>query len=551
MADLSAVLRKTIDALPSATPQLRAKVYEKARAAIQRQIAAADPPLSDELIEARQNALEDAIARTEAHYSGGAPAAEAPAATPPQPSASASQPRVSQPVPPPPRASEPTSAAPARQDGPRDDRAPTPPVVPPPVSTHSAEDRTHPGERAEAPSLRPAARDTRPVPPVAEPEENRIGEIGPVTHQAEPVAARTPAPVAGDVGDHEAHADQIPKADMAAPNYARSRSRRRSSAPLYTGIAALLFIGALGAVGYFYGEEISQALTGTEVAAVDPSTSGTEPEAEAPGAPAAPETASTPPAPDPSQREYTQRLLADGSEVDEGPAPGAPNAFDEGTDVSAASPVLAPGITQPGAEQSAAATPAPEAPAGDQSALPVGQRAVFYEERSGDRDGAQHGGNVVWSLVNEPPTAGQPPEPAIRAVADVTDSNLTMTMTIRRNADETLPASHVIEILFNTPQNFPGGQIDNVQRLALKPTEQARGEPLIGVAGKISDGFFIIALNDLQQAVDNNTALMRDEQWIDIPMAYSSGQRALMSLEKGTPGERVFNEALDAWASRS
>ena len=80
---------------------------------------------------------------------------------------------------------------------------------------------------------------------------------------------------------------------------------------------------------------------------------------------------------------------------------------------------------------------------------------------------------------------------------------------------------------------------------------QARGEPLIGVAGKISDGFFIIALNNIDQAVQNNLSLLGSEQWIDIPLAYQSGRRALISIEKGIPGDRVFKEAMDAWAAKS
>ena len=154
-------------------------------------------------------------------------------------------------------------------------------------------------------------------------------------------------------------------------------------------------------------------------------------------------------------------------------------------------------------------------------------------------------------MVEEPPIEGQPPEPAIRAVAEVPDENLTLTMTIRRNADPTLPASHVIELLFDTPAGFPGGSVATVQRLALKPTEQARGEPLIGVAGKISDGFFIIALNNLDQAVQNNLSLLESEQWIDIPIAYATGRRALVSIEKGIPGDRAFKEAIAAWDAKT
>ena len=113
------------------------------------------------------------------------------------------------------------------------------------------------------------------------------------------------------------------------------------------------------------------------------------------------------------------------------------------------------------------------------------------------------------------------------------------------------PASHVIEMMFDVPENFPGGEIANVQRLAFKPTEQDRGRPLIGVAGKISDGFFWIALNDLQQAVQDNLSLMANEKWIDVPLAYETGQRALLSIEKGADGEAAFRDALAAWDART
>ena len=53
MADFVAVIRKAVDSLPNNTPENRAKVYDKARAAIRRQLEAINPPPSDEVI-ARQ-----------------------------------------------------------------------------------------------------------------------------------------------------------------------------------------------------------------------------------------------------------------------------------------------------------------------------------------------------------------------------------------------------------------------------------------------------------------------------------------------------------------
>uniref|UniRef100_UPI0007805E79 hypothetical protein n=1 Tax=Aureimonas sp. AU22 TaxID=1638162 RepID=UPI0007805E79 len=457
---------------------------------------------------------------------------------------------------------EPRSPEPSRRDShPAEDEAPLVGVV---------------GPAAETPaSAPPSARERRPQADATTAGEPRIGRgaLRPASPVPASADARTGTPSPG------AMLSGIPEADLAAPRYAPRRQAARSRPPLLAGVAVVALIG-LGALGWVYLDDIRSVVLGSPQTASVPA--GTAPgqttdsgEAAAPVGGTAPETAAppsgvvtdtapatpatTPPAP--GGRQFTQRLLPDGSEVDEGPGASAPNAFEEGTNVATATisapPESPPPTATTPAETPAApsATTAPQAPAGAPAVasgtVPVGQRAVFYEERSADREGSQQNGNVVWSLASEPPADGQAAEPAIRAVVDVPDTNLKMTLTIRRNADTTLPASHVIEIMFDTPAGFPGGQIENVQRLALKPTEQARGEPLIGVAGKISDGFFIIALNDLPQAVQSNLALLGSQEWIDIPIAYASGQRALMSIEKGIPGERVFREAIEAWNGRT
>lgn len=65
------------------------------------------------------------------------------------------------------------------------------------------------------------------------------------------------------------------------------------------------------------------------------------------------------------------------------------------------------------------------------------------------------------------------------------------------------------------------------------------------------DNFFIIAMNDAKTAVDTNMALLRRQSWIDIPIAYKTGRRALLTLEKGLPGEKAFDDVLKAWAAKA
>ena len=48
-----------------------------------------------------------------------------------------------------------------------------------------------------------------------------------------------------------------------------------------------------------------------------------------------------------------------------------------------------------------------------------------------------------------------------------------------------------------------------------------------------------------------NMTLLRRQSWIDIPVVYKSGRRALFTMEKGIPGEKVFDDALKAWTVAS
>lgn len=258
---------------------------------------------------------------------------------------------------------------------------------------------------------------------------------------------------------------------------------------------------------------------------------------------AAPEDA---PAANEEEAKFTQRLLEDGTEIDAGPAGGEPS-IGEGASVAAANPREntaedAPVAGEP--EQTGAGTP-------DGTALPVGQRAIFYEDRTADSQSSAEPGAVVWSIVQESRSGGPPAPPAIRAEATIPEKDLQFRMTIRRNADDSLPASHIIEMVFITPDGFDGGGIENVLRIVFKDSEQSAGNPLLGIPAKISDGFFLLALTDSKADIEANTSMMRGLDWLDIPLVYNSGRRALITLEKGVPGAKAFDEVLNAWAKES
>ena len=258
--------------------------------------------------------------------------------------------------------------------------------------------------------------------------------------------------------------------------------------------------------------------------------------------------------PDNTSTKFTQRLLADGSEADPGPAVlNGESTAQEGKSIA---PQTEPGKPQ----ENVAGTSGPEAgavagqqpgaqPTQPDVAVANGEKMFLYEERLGQSSPTAIPGTVAWSVKEESPGGDAKPEPAIQAQITVPDRGLTALMTIKRNADPSLPASHVIEFVFSLPQNFEGGAIDGVQRVSMKRTEQDRGDALIAVPAKITDDFHMIALNDFAEAVGSNTELLRSRGWIDIPLTYRNGRRALLTLEKGQSGNEAFSQAMRAWGS--
>ena len=192
--------------------------------------------------------------------------------------------------------------------------------------------------------------------------------------------------------------------------------------------------------------------------------------------------------------------------------------------------------------------PAPTpAPAGTQQAA-VAQRTVLYEEDPADPQGKRFVGSALWRTETASPGPGLPPELAIRADVEVPERKLAMTWSLRRNTDKGLPASHTIEITFKLPADFPGGGISNVPGILMKQGEQTRGTPLAGLAVKVTAGFFMIGLSNVDADQERNIQLLKERAWLDIPLVYGNNLRAILAIDKGSPGERAFAEAFKTWS---
>jgi hypothetical protein len=218
-----------------------------------------------------------------------------------------------------------------------------------------------------------------------------------------------------------------------------------------------------------------------------------------------------------------------------------------GTLMSSTSAPSAPETTPSSRKFSDRLGSAQEASPGAQQGALVAQRVVLYEEDAADPAGKRYVGSAIWRAETVTAAPGQNAEIVVRAEIDIPERKLGMRWSLRRNTDKSLPASHTVEIMFTLPADFAHGGISSIPGLLMKQSEQTRGIPLAGSAVRVTDGFFLIGLSGLEADVQRNIQLLKERSWFDVPVVYADGKRAILAVEKGTPGERVFVQAFAAW----
>jgi hypothetical protein len=436
MPDYASILRRSISALPDSSPEMREAVYQRARAALARQLTAVDPPLSTREIQTQHQELEDAVSQLEADYAPSEPAYE---------------------------------------------------------------NRTEPARDAEYffTEPEPAGPGVRPPPSPPAGEERAVAE------QAPPYDA-----------DDEDEDDEF------------EDEERASRTPLLVGVLLLvLVVAGAGAYGYAERERLFSFFdfsgSGEPVAA-----SGSNAQAPASVSGAADQKrpdrltngSEAPPAPEPPPQAAAAAA----------PEPVAPPAPEE-VPVAPLPAEPAPGLA--GEQQTAAVE--------DPGASLVEQRAIYYFQGAEGSPGQANPGNVTWAQIQR--DSG----PAVQATLRLDNNDVTTTVTIYKNNDPSLPASHLVEVQFSGP--IGTNPVQRVPALVVKQTEQARGQPLTGAAVPVTNELFWIALSDNGEQVTRNLQLLREGSWFDIPILFNDGTRALLTFEKGIPGDRAFETALAAW----
>jgi hypothetical protein len=183
---------------------------------------------------------------------------------------------------------------------------------------------------------------------------------------------------------------------------------------------------------------------------------------------------------------------------------------------------------------------------GADTSAPAAAHAVLYQEDPLDPHGKRYFGTVTWHVE---PGGGSGPAASAAVKCDIEiDKQMSATLLFRRNSDLELPASHIMEVKFNLPDDAIHSAVDTLKGVNMKTTESARGLALLAQIAKVTPKFFMVALSAADADMKRNVQLLKDLQWFDIPIVYGSGRRAILAVEKGAGGERAFKDAFVAWA---
>jgi hypothetical protein len=593
MADYYPLLAKAVAGLPDPTPQARSAIYERARNAMIRQLRRLDPPIPEAEIARESSALEVAVARLEAEFAPPAPQQAAPESGADLCKA--------------PLIEEAVAVVPAAVEAPA---PPTPPSEPEaPIQPASSGMAAAASEPVAAPPQPPTAADAKGEEPSSGPPSPRSPmffkvrrdkpAFFPPASRVTDFSARRPAnstsafrlpavsPVSrssskpvGD-GSLEPPAQDHPSPDGLFGEGARPipESGVPEAPPPWTG-----FDGTdpqrSEAEGSFEAESIARGALASDVpdAAADLSQAEYSAEAEPPERPliSAALAKQRPFAPRPLQDSAKpRRLWIVGFVVGLLVFLVAIAAFelrDRPEELRQKAPLIVPEVASNGkiidrvtagpdtvenppaptsdttAAQSTAGSNSP-APVSDQTAHSARRAALLVEASDEPSKVKTYLGAVVWKVDNVSNGPGDPLSMAVQAEVDIPEEKLQALVTLRKNFDSSLPASHTIKIQFVEPADSPLGGVQQISVPQMRREEVATGDALKGVPVSVTDNSFLVGLTKGSSEADN-LDLLKSREWIDVPMLLSNGKIAKLTFEKGPAGDRAIEDAFASWSAQ-
>jgi hypothetical protein len=174
------------------------------------------------------------------------------------------------------------------------------------------------------------------------------------------------------------------------------------------------------------------------------------------------------------------------------------------------------------------------------------EEATYYEPTTGKMPRQELNGSARWHTRTEHAASGSHAT-VISLELLIPERELAMLMTIRRDASANGAMTHLLEFKFSDRRGAPLDGIAGVGNIVMKHIDGSRGSALAGLSIKVAPGVFLFGLSAEKDDARHNADALWALSRLDIPVTFADGSAAIISLIKGTSGERVFEVALADW----
>lgn len=155
-------------------------------------------------------------------------------------------------------------------------------------------------------------------------------------------------------------------------------------------------------------------------------------------------------------------------------------------------------------------------------------------------------GRAVWRLVRPGSTPVEAAPPRVEADIDIPEAGLRAEIVFDKNTTPGLLAAYTAEVRFIRQPNSSIEGIDRIGLPEMRDDDMPTGDQLAGSQAKVTDDLFLVGLSGADHG-PGNLRLLRSRRWIDLPVLLPGPREAKLTIEKGTAGENVWDEALALW----
>jgi hypothetical protein len=167
------------------------------------------------------------------------------------------------------------------------------------------------------------------------------------------------------------------------------------------------------------------------------------------------------------------------------------------------------------------------------SALPSVAAEARLLEQVGEGGVEQIVGTLEWSETLDSDGA-----PGIKAVATIDDAMIAAELTIFKNHDPALPATHLFTATFSPITGFKGEAVVQLAGIMMRKSDAMQGTPLPGAGATVLTNQFIFA----PSGPAPSGATLSSSLWMDVALVFKTGQRALLALQIDETAQKILAE---------